>query len=124
MKNKQVVLNFIEECFNQKNLTQIDHYMKADYIQHNPTVAQGRNGFVDFAKNRFFQMFPDLKLNVMHCYEDGNTVICHNHAVLKPGEVENIVVDVYRLEDGKLAEHWDCIQRLSEEQILNAEAFF
>ena len=124
MKNKEIVLNFIEECFNQKNLSNIDQYMKEKYIQHNPTVAQGRDGFVDFAKNRFFQMFPDLKLNVKHCHEDGNMVICHNHAVLKQGEVENIVFDVYRLEDGKLAEHWDCIQHLNSEQMMNAEAFF
>lgn len=124
MTNKEIVLNFIEECFNQKNLTDIDIYMKEDYLQHNPTVAQGKAGFVDFAKNRFFQMFPDLRLNVKHCYEDGDVVVCHNHAVLKPGEIENIVVDVYRLEEGKLAEHWDCIQHLSPEQMENIEVFF
>ena len=124
MNNKEIVLNFIEECFNQKDLSKIEHYMKADYIQHNPTVAQGRDGFADFAKNRFFQMFPDLKLIVKHCYEDGDIVVCHNHAVLKPGQAENIVFDVYRLEDGKLAEHWDCIQHLSTEQMAAAEAFF
>ena len=124
MKNKEIVLQFIEECFNQKKLSKIDQYMKVNYIQHNSTVAQGREGFVDFAKNRFFQMFPDLKLIVKHCYEDGDTVICHNHAVLKPGEVENIVFDVYRLENGKLAEHWDCIQHLDSEQITDIDMFF
>ena len=50
-------------------------------------------------------------------------VVSHNHAVLKP-EVENIVFDVYRLRDGKLAEHWDCIQRLTPEQIARADELF
>lgn len=54
----------------------------------------------------------------------GDIVVSHNHAVLKKGEVENIVFDVYRLEDGKLAEHWDCIQHLTPEQIPDAEKFF
>ena len=98
--------------------------MKDDYIQHNPTVAQGKEGFVDFAKNRFFKMFPELELKIMHIYEDGDIVVSHNHAVLKAGEIENIVFDVYRLEDGKLAEHWDCIQHLTPEQIPLAGMFF
>ena len=124
MNNKEIVTKFIEECFNQKNLIEIEKYMNADYIQHNPTVAQGRDGFVDFAQNRFFQMFPDLRLIVKHCYEDGDIVVCHNHAILKPGEVENIVFDVYRLENGRLAEHWDCIQHLSPGQMKDIDAFY
>ncbi|QOX65209.1 hypothetical protein FRZ06_18560 [Anoxybacterium hadale] len=124
MSNKEIVLKFIEECFNRKNLSELELYMKEGYIQHNPTVAQGRAGFADFAQNRFFAAFPELKLIVKHCYEDGNNVICHNHAVLREGEIENIVFDVYRLEDGKLAEHWDCIQRLGPEQLVDAGAFF
>ena len=60
----------------------------------------------------------------MHIYEDGDIVISHNHAVLKKGEIENIVFDVYRLKDGKLAEHWDCIQHLTPEQIPEAGKFF
>lgn len=69
-------------------------------------------------------MFPDLELKIMHIYEDGDIVVSHNHAVLKKGEIENIVFDVYRLENGKLAEHWDCIQHLTPEQIAAAEKFF
>lgn len=124
MSNKEIVLRFIDECFNKKDLTRIEAYMKADYIQHNPTVAQGREGFMDFTMNRFFKTFPDLSLIVKHCYEDGDMVICHNHAVLKQGETENVVVDIYRLEGGKLAEHWDCIQHLSADQIANIKIFF
>lgn len=124
MDNKKLVLKFIEECFNNKDLTNIEHYMKSDYIQHNPTIKQGRDGFVDFAENRFFKTFPDLKLFVKHCYQDGDFVICHNHAVLKEGEVENIVFDTYRIEDDKLAEHWDCIQHLSPEQLDRIDEFF
>lgn len=123
MTNKEIVIKFTEEVFNGKDLSLIPLYMKEDYIQHNPTVAQGRAGFTEFAA-RFTQAFPNLSLQIKHIYEDGDIVISHNLAVLVPGENENIVFDVYRLEDGKLAEHWDCIQHLNPEQIKNTPALF
>ena len=124
MTNAEIVREFTEVVFNGKDLSVIDKYMRDDYIQHNPTVAQGKAGFIDFASNRFFKSFQELRLIIKNIYEAGDMVICHNHAVLKPLDVENIVFDVYRLQDGKLAEHWDCIQRLTPEQILIAESFF
>jgi len=123
MTNKEIVIRFTEEVFNQRKLDLIPLYMRDDYRQHNPTVAQGREGFIEFAK-RFTRMFPDVNLQIKHIYEDGDTVICHNLAVLKPGEIENIVFDVYRLQDGQLAEHWDCIQRLTPEQIAAKEQLY
>lgn len=123
MTNKEIVIKFTEEVFNQGHLELIPRYMREDYIQHNPTVAQGRSGFTEFA-TRFRGMFPGLKLNIRHIYEDGDIVISHNLAVLKPGENENIVFDVYRLQDGLLAEHWDCIQHLTPEQIARKESLF
>lgn len=123
MTNRDIVIQFTEEVFNKGKLELIPQYMREDYKQHNPTVAQGRSGFVEFAA-RFTGLFPQLNLQIKHIYEDGDIVICHNLAVLKPGEIENIVFDVYRLQDGRLAEHWDCIQRLTPEQITHKEALY
>ena len=123
MTNKEIVIKFTEEVFNNKNLSLIPVYMREDYRQHNPTVAQGRAGFTEFA-TRFTSAFPNLHLHIKHIYADGDIVISHNLAVLAPGENENIVFDVYRLQDGQLAEHWDCIQHLTPEQIKNTAALF
>ncbi|NLM15134.1 MAG: SnoaL-like domain-containing protein [Clostridiaceae bacterium] len=123
MSNKDIIIRFTNEVFNKKDLTLVDSFIHEDYRQHNPTVAQGREGFIEFATG-FFARFPNLHLHIKHIYEDGDVVVSHNHAVLKPGEVENIVFDVYRLRDGKLAEHWDCIQRLTPEQIARADELF
>ncbi|HAL74608.1 MAG TPA: hypothetical protein DCM45_05895 [Clostridiales bacterium] len=123
MTNKDIVRQFTEEVFNQGKLELIPQYMREDYKQHNPTVAQGRSGFVEFA-TQFTGLFPQLHLQIRHIYEDGDIVICHNLAVLKPGEIENIVFDVYRLQDGLLAEHWDCIQRLTPDQIPHKEELY
>jgi len=123
MTNKDIVIKFTEDVFNQGKLELIPLFMREDYKQHNPTVAQGRSGFVEFA-TRFRGLFPQLNLQIRHIYEDGDIVICHNLAVLKPGEIENIVFDVYRLQNGLLAEHWDCIQRLTPGQIADKETLF
>jgi predicted SnoaL-like aldol condensation-catalyzing enzyme len=123
MTNKEIVIRFTEEVFNKKNLSLIPRFIQEDYKQHNPTVAQGRDGFTEFAR-RFTGNFPDLHLYIRHIYEDGDLVISHNLAVLKPGENENIVFDVYRIKEGKLAEHWDCIQHLTPDQMKNTDALF
>ena len=123
MTNAEIVRLFTEEVFNKNHPELIDQFMREDYIQHNPTVRQGRDGFKEFQK-RFCSQSPNLHLYIKHLYECGDIVISHNLAVIEPGVNENIVVDIYRLEDGKLAEHWDCIQHLTEEQIKNTDALY
>lgn len=124
MTNKEIVIEFTEKVFNAHNLEHLGRYMHDDYVQHNPAVAQGKMGFANFCTTHFFAKFPNLKLHIKHIYAEEDIVVCHNLAVLKPGEIENIVVDIYRLKDGKLAEHWDCIQHLTPEQIEKRESFF
>lgn len=124
MGNKEIVRSFIETVFNGHDLSVVEQYMHEDYLQHNPTVAQGRTGFVDFFGNRMLKQFPSFRQEIKHMYEDGDVVFVHLLAVLEPGKTENIVFDVYRLRDGKLAEHWDCIQHLKPEQIPLSDGFF
>lgn len=124
MDNKAIVKAYIERVFNAHDLGCIDEYMHDDYVQHNPNVAQGKAGFVEFFRNVMFKKFPDFRQEIKHMYAEGDLVLVHLLAVAKPGEVENIVFDVYRLRDGKLAEHWDCIQHLTPEQIPLSDAFF
>lgn len=124
MSNKDLVIEFTEKIFNAHTVEGLDKYMREDYIQHNPTVEQGRQGFINFCEQRFFPGHPQLHLHIRHIYEDGDIVVCHNLAVIEPGVNENIVFDVYRIQDGKLAEHWDCVQHLTQEQMPLSDRFF
>lgn len=123
MSKKNIIINFTDQVFNNRNFTLIPEFIKWDYKQHNPNVGQGREGFVAFI-NEFVKKFPKLKLQIKHIYEEGDFVISHNLAILSPGEVEKIVFDVYRIENGKLSEHWDCIQDLTQHQIGHKENLF
>ena len=107
MSNKEIVLHFYEEVFNAHDLTKLDQYMREDYIQHNPNAPSGRDGFRQFAE-KFFQMKPHMEIR--HILEDGDLVCVFFKCTMQGNGMENKVFDLYRLQDGKLAEHWDSVE--------------
>ena len=106
MSNKEIVLRFYEDVFNAWNLDAIERYVREDYIQHNPNVENGRAGFRAFAE-RFFSMKPHM--DIVKCAEEGDMVFVFFKCTLGNGSV-NKVCDIYRLEGGMLAEHWDVVE--------------
>jgi predicted SnoaL-like aldol condensation-catalyzing enzyme len=116
MTNKEIVLRFYDEVFNGWDLDRIDAYVREDYVQHNPTVRDGREGFREFM--RFFtSMRP--RCEVIRCDEVDDMVYVFFCCTLENGMV-NKVMDMYRLEDGMLAEHWDVVEHDVAEKIENA----
>lgn len=106
MTNKELVLKVYEEVFNSWDLSNIREYMREDYMQHSPGVEDGIEGFIKFATG-FLGLKPHMDiLNVM---ENENHVGVFFKCTLENGMI-NKVMDIYRIEDGKLAEHWDIIE--------------
>jgi predicted SnoaL-like aldol condensation-catalyzing enzyme len=117
-KNKQVVREFYEEVFHKRNLDIVDRYMHEDYIQHNPDADQGRIGFVKFHEG-FFAAIPDFRATILQLVAEGDLVYVYNRITgTHTGEgflnypptgnrIEFEAVDMFRLRDGKLCEHWD-----------------
>ena len=106
MTNKELVLKFYEEVFNNWDISNLDSYMKDDYIQHNPTAPDGKEGFIEFTKF-FFGLKPHM--DIIKIGEDGDMVYVFFKCTLENGAI-NKVCDIYRIEDGKLAEHWDVVE--------------
>ena len=106
MSNKEVVLKFYEEVFNGWDVSNIGAYMKDDYIQHNPNSEDGKAGFLKFA-----EFFLGLKphMDIIKIVEEDDLVFVFFKCTLASGAI-NKVCDIYRLEDGKLAEHWDVVE--------------
>ena len=109
MTNKEIVTAFIENIFNARDLTDLDHYMREDYIQHSPEVKDGRDGFREFAEG-FFRLRPHM--HVFKIAEDGDMVFVFFKCTFGDKDAAAKVCDIYRLEDGLLAEHWDIIQNI------------
>ena len=105
--NKEVVLEFYEKVFNAHDLSQLDSMMLDNYKQHSAGVADGKAGFIEFAKG-FFTKEP--RTEIVKVVAEDDLVCIFFKCNFNDGTYAK-VFDLYRLEDGKLAEHWDCPMR-------------
>jgi predicted SnoaL-like aldol condensation-catalyzing enzyme len=111
--NRQAVLSFYEKGINQKDADEALKYVGSRYTQHNPNAADGPEGFrkfIAFLKDKFPQSHSEIKAS----FVDGDTVILHVHAVREPGSRGNAIIDIFKLEGGKIVEHWDVTQAIPE----------
>ncbi len=120
--NKKVVAEFYEAAINQKNFEAAAKFLGPRYIQHNPNAADGPEGlkaFINFLREKF----PDSHSEVKHVFADGDYVIHHVHSVRVPGSRGSAIINIFKLENGKIVEHWDVIQEIPEKSA-NANTMF
>lgn len=116
--NNEVVSRFLDDVFIAHDMGRLDDYMREDYIQHNPDCPQGKAGFVEFFSVIFGAM-PDFHYTVKKVVAQGDLVMawCTTQGTHTGSDflgqtatgntVKFDVVDIFRMEDGKIAEHWD-----------------
>ncbi|MDO6729402.1 ester cyclase [Marinovum sp. 2_MG-2023] len=110
--NKANVIAFYEMMFNDcRPREAIETYAGAEYIQHNPHVANGAAGFIAYFE-RMAAEYPGKRVEVKHAFAEGDHVILHCHQIWPEG-LEYAGIDIFRLdENGKVVEHWDVLQEL------------
>jgi predicted SnoaL-like aldol condensation-catalyzing enzyme len=112
--NKQLVLDFMKMLFVDHKVDEaIDKYLDPNYIQHNPAVPTGSAPVRAFFKD-FYQRQPGATIEIKRALADGDLVAVHYRAVFTPGERGFAVVDIFRVKDGKLVEHWDVLTPVPE----------
>lgn len=123
-KNREIVERFCQDVFVNHDLSHLDEYMRDDYIQHNADVPQGKAGFKGFFE-KTFKAIPDFKYTLMKIAADEETVMiyCTTSGTHTGGEwldkeptgnkLGFNVVDIFRIQDGKIAEHWDVADTFS-----------
>jgi predicted SnoaL-like aldol condensation-catalyzing enzyme len=121
--NKQNVIAFYEMMFNDSDpATAIAQYAGDDYIQHNPHVATGKQGFIDYFE-KMAREYPVKQVVVKRAFAEGNHVILHCHQTWPDG-LEYAGIDIFRLDDaGKIVEHWDVLQELPDHSMNNNGMF-
>jgi predicted SnoaL-like aldol condensation-catalyzing enzyme len=112
-QNKRIVTEFYDKALNQKDFDAAASYFGPHYIQHNPTARDGIEGFKAFIQT-LREKFPNSHSEIKHAYADGDYVILHVHAVRQPGTRGLAIVDIFRLVNGKIVEHWDVRQDVPE----------
>jgi predicted SnoaL-like aldol condensation-catalyzing enzyme len=111
--NKKTVLEFYEMGLNRKDFDAAAKFIGPRYVQHNPTAPDGPEGFKALL-NILREKFPDSHNEVKHVFADGDYVILHVHSVREKGSRGRAIVDIFKLEDGKIVEHWDVVQDVPE----------
>lgn len=109
MSNKEIVQAMYDEFFNGHDVSSAMKYVKEGYIQHNPGPGQGRDNLMQ-AFGEKFKSSPDFHLDIQFMIAEGDMVAVYLKSKTPQGETSCRVVDLYRLEDGMLAEHWDVLQ--------------
>lgn len=110
--NKKLVFDFWREVFQTRNMDLAPKYMAEDYIQHNPTVPTGRQPFVDFFGQFEQQPVKETIDNLVTIVAEKDLVILAFKRELPDPQNEGETYtttwfDMLRIEDGKIAEHWD-----------------
>jgi predicted SnoaL-like aldol condensation-catalyzing enzyme len=111
--NKQMVSSFYNEVINNKDFDAASRYLGSRYTQHNPSVIDGPEGlksFIDFLKNNY----PDAHSDIIRMFAEGDYVILQVHSIRTPGTRGRVIFDLFKLENGKIVEHWDAIQDIPE----------
>lgn len=111
--NKKLVLDFYQKLFGDKDLSAIDKYVAEDYIQHNPTVADGAEALKKEAEI-WFKGQGKTSIDVQHAAAEGDLVFLHIKNSNPDGTLTS-TIDIFKVINGKIVEHWDVHQNVPKE---------
>lgn len=112
--NKQNAIAFYRTAYMGEPTKAIAQYVGDDYIQHNPVVRDGKQGFINYFEE-MSRDYPDKQIEFVRAVAEGNLVALHTHQIW-PGGDEYVTMDFFRFdENGKIVEHWDSIQQIPKE---------
>jgi len=107
--NKQLVLAFYRKMIGDKDPDAARPYMAEQYVQHSAYARDGFDGVAEFAR-QFKRDFPNHRYEVKKCIAEGDFVVLHLHGINGMSPHGEQVVDLFRIKNGKVCEHWDVIQ--------------
>jgi len=111
--NKKLVLAFYEQIIGRKDFDAALRYMGDTYRQHAPYAADGHAGLRAWLAG-FKAAFPNHRYEVKRVIAEGPYVMLHLHGMGGPNPHGEAVVDIFRIENGKVVEHWDIIQPIPD----------
>jgi predicted SnoaL-like aldol condensation-catalyzing enzyme len=107
--NLRLVLAMFEHMLNPMDSAAVDRFIAPDYIQHNQLAEPGREGL-----KKFLDMIraetPHAVHDVKRAFVEGDHVTVHYHVRRWPGDNGWAVIDIFRIENGLVSEHWDVMQ--------------
>jgi predicted SnoaL-like aldol condensation-catalyzing enzyme len=120
-RNKTFVLEAFETLFNRKDFVAAEKFWSSNYIQHSAHIPPGRDGLFGMVKS----VPPGMKYENSLIMAEGDMLMLHGRFSGLGLSANWIVVDILRIENGLLAEHWDVIQdEVTREQSASGHPMF
>ncbi|WP_020526817.1 nuclear transport factor 2 family protein [Flexithrix dorotheae] len=111
--NKVNAIAFYKMAYEGNPREAVEKYVGEEYIQHNPHVEDGKEGFINYFE-RMQKEYPEKSIEFVRSIAESDLVALHTHQTW-PGNEEYITMDFFRFdENGKICEHWDAIQQIPE----------
>ena len=113
--NAELVVDFVQHIMNDHDFDYVRSKFGGNrYRQHNQTMTDGLEGVLKVVSD-FTKSFPEFTYDVKHVYVDGPNVILHSHATANKSHRGNPqkgmnIMDIWKVENGELVEHWDAVQ--------------
>ncbi len=111
--NTKLVLEFYQVVLNGKDADAAARYIGDSYVQHNPRVPNGLAALQGFVRE-MGRTAPASRSTVKRVIAQGDMVVLHSHVQRSPEDRGMALVDMFRIADGKLVEHWDVMQPVPE----------
>ena len=113
-RNKENAIAFYRMAYEGNPSRAIEQYVGEEYIQHNPDVNDGTDGFISYFE-RMQREYPEKSIEFVRCIGEGDLVALHTHQTW-PGNDQYVTMDFFRFDQhGKICEHWDAIQQIPKE---------
>ncbi len=109
--NKQNAIKFYRMSYLGDPSKAVDLYVGAEYIQHNPLVADGKQAFINYF-DEMAKDYPGKSIEFIRAIAEGDLVALHTHQTW-PGDEQYVTMDFFRFDEaGKIVEHWDSMQEV------------
>jgi len=114
--NAQLIRDLFDKVLIPMDKTLVDDFIAADYLQHSSLAKPGREAlkdWLDFVRTET----PQATQTVYRILAEDDHVVSHQHVIRWPGDTGFAVMDIFRIADGKIVEHWDVVQALSADPV-------
>ena len=123
-KNKKLVTDFFTLAFVDKKIKKaFDKYVSDAYIQHDPNLPDGKAPAIEFLTQIFLQDNPGTTISIKKVIAEGDLVTIYHHSRSNKEDRGMAVIEIYRVEKGKIIEHWDIFQAVPEKSANNNTMF-
>lgn len=115
MSAREVVGQFIDLFYRKKEVRQaFETWVALNYIQHKSTLPDGREAAINFLEE-LFQRYPERIFTIHRIIASDDLVAVHYHSQSTPEDLGFAIVDIFRVENCRMVEHWDVVQPVPEQ---------